>query len=330
MDDSSLEKHLPIVVQPMPHQCDVRQVGEDWAGVASTEQRRKLQNRLNQRARRRRQRLSKEASSSAPERRPATEPTLRIECNKSPAEQGQSEIDQVAQRLDLIRQLADQAYTAYLGHSPRPEHLLRVVQINVFHALARNAVALGFSTSWLLCDSISRFGQIGPPPPPTLPPSYPHSLVPTPLQVTEPHHPWIDLLPWPILRDRILHLSVIDSIEEVNICHDIVEFDATQSPSEKPGLIIWGSPWDPRGWEASPAFLRKWGWIVDGCEEILEGTNYWREKRGEKKLLFPIRRDVREVRGDNAQRDVRDSVVASSPFTATVSYRATGARSCEI
>ncbi|KAI0098991.1 hypothetical protein F4776DRAFT_527662 [Hypoxylon sp. NC0597] len=300
MDDSSLQQCLRIAVQPMPHQYDVKKAGEDWAGIISTEQRRKLQNRLNQRAHRRRKRLGMDESSGTRRRRTSTEPIVETERNESPTDartfcslgREQGDRDEMARKLGLVKQLTDQAYTAYLAHSPRPEHLLRVVRINVFHALARNSVALGLSTSWLLYDSISPFGQIGPAVPVTVPPSYPHSLTPTPLQLIEPHHPWVDLLPWPILRDRILHLSAGGLIDEDNLCRDVVEFDTTQNSSEEAGLIIWGSPWDPRGWEASSAFLRKWGWILEGCVEIFEATNYWREQRGEKKLSFRTRRDV--------------------------------------
>lgn len=234
----------------------------------------------------RRQRLGRDASSSALVLRTSTELTEETHRSESPEELVQRNHDKMTRKLVRVQQLTNQAYAEYLGRTPRPEHLLRVVQVNVFHALAQNAVALGLSTSWLLCDSISPFGQIGPPVPVTLPPSHPASLTPTPLQVSELHHPWVDLLPWPILRDRILHMSAAELIDEDDLCHDIVEFDTTQGSSEKAALIVWGAPWDPKGWEASPAFLRKWGWILENCEEILEATNYWREKRGEKKLAF--------------------------------------------
>ena len=52
LDDSSLEQDSSITLQLMPHMSEVRQVGEDWSGITSTNQRRQLQNRLNQRARR--------------------------------------------------------------------------------------------------------------------------------------------------------------------------------------------------------------------------------------------------------------------------------------
>lgn len=191
----------------------------------------------------------------------------------------------------MVRNLEKQAYSEYLGGTPHPEHLLRVVQVNIFNALARNAVSLGLPTAWLLCESVSPFGRIGPELPSSTTASFwPASLSPTPLQASEPHHPWIDLFPWPKLRDRILHLSVGDLINEDDLCHDMVEFDITQGP-DKAVLMVWGEPWDPRGWEASTAFLKKWGWLLEGCADVLlEATNYWREKRGEKKFTFGIPR----------------------------------------
>lgn len=47
-------------------------------------------------------------------------------------------------------------------------------------------------------------------------------------------------------------------------------------------------PYDPRAWEATVPFLRKWGWVVRECRELLVSTNYWREKRGEKRLVFDM------------------------------------------
>ena len=48
-DEKTPERHAQaITVQPMPHQLEVWKVQEDWAGVTNTQERRKLQNRLNQ------------------------------------------------------------------------------------------------------------------------------------------------------------------------------------------------------------------------------------------------------------------------------------------
>ena len=208
-----------------------------------------------------------------------------------PKEEEQQELDRVATRLNLVRQYSEQAYARYLGHDTRPENLLRVVQINLHNALAGNSLMLGLSTAWLYCHSVSPFGLCGPSPNQdaisALPASYPENLRPTALQASITHHPWIDLLPWPQLRDTILASIENEIIDEDELCYDIVEFDTSANPAEKAALIVWGEPWDPQGWEASTTFLRKWGWTLKGCPELLKATNYWREKRGERKLALP-------------------------------------------
>jgi len=47
------------------------------------------------------------------------------------------------------------------------------------------------------------------------------------------------------------------------------------------GLIIWGEPFLVSSWEMTPGFMRKWGWVVRNCYELLDSTNQWRELRGE-------------------------------------------------
>lgn len=74
-------------------------------------------------------------------------------------------------------------------------------------------------------------------------------------------------------------------MDDDDLCFDMAEFDAPRD-RESMSLIVWGEPWDPRGWEATVPFLRKWGWLLEGCTELLEGTNYWRTRRGERKLEF--------------------------------------------
>lgn len=50
------------------------------------------------------------------------------------------------------------------------------------------------------------------------------------------------------------------------------------------GLIIWGQPWDLQNWELSEGFLRKRGWTVQECPELMQSTNFWRTRRGERRL----------------------------------------------
>ena len=57
---------------------------------------------------------------------------------------------------------------------------------------------------------------------------------------------------------------------------------------ESRGVIVWKDPWDWRGWEFTEGFLKKWGFLMKGCEEAIEATNNWRMVRGEQPLMITI------------------------------------------
>ncbi|KAL6405227.1 hypothetical protein AUP68_12071 [Ilyonectria robusta] len=288
MEQNPQNQYAELVLQQMPHQAQMQTLEEDWAGVTSTAERRKLQNRLNQRARRRRQRLEESSEALVVAPAVALRESLHVPSNP---EAGKD----VDGRLQRVLWVTQQAQAEYLARHRRPERLLSVMQINIFHALHRNSEALGQSTLWLFCDSISPFGKTDPENTSTpsntilaagMAAQYPRSLTPTMLQLSTPHHPWIDLLPWPKLRDRIIYLCYItEEMDDDDLCLDMAEFDAPRD-RESVSLIVWGEPWDSRGWEVTVPFLRKWGWLLEGCTDLLEGTNYWRTRRGERKLKF--------------------------------------------
>ncbi|KAF3036935.1 hypothetical protein E8E12_005864 [Didymella heteroderae] len=182
-------------------------------------------------------------------------------------------------RLDFY---ARRAYTEYMLHAPRPAALHIVVQLNVIHALMQNAVLLDI-TPGSLCihDALSPFNKTGPASPSAhLPPS----LRPTVLQTSTRHRPWVDLFPLPELRDVILRLSWTDL--EAEISTDLL--DVEEADGLKPNLVVWGDAADPRAWEATVPFLKKWGWLVRGCKTLLESTNSWRERRGDRKIAFEV------------------------------------------
>lgn len=103
--------------------------------------------------------------------------------------------------------------------------------------------------------------------------SLPPTLHPTARQQTQPHKPYIDMMPWAALRDRVLaNVAVINEMEFVN---DML--------SES--LKIWGNvPWDPMSWEFDDEVLRKWWFLMD--EDIMRSTNFWRAQRGEQGLIL--------------------------------------------
>lgn len=54
------------------------------------------------------------------------------------------------------------------------------------------------------------------------------------------------------------------------------------------GLIVWGEPHEIQSWEATPGFLAKWAWAVEGCEELVEISNRWRMRRGEDPMRLSV------------------------------------------
>lgn len=101
----------------------------------------------------------------------------------------------------------------------------------------------------------------------------PTSLVPTLLQKTVPHPPFIDIIPFPGVRNRLIRsLEVID---QAKLSRDLVDG----------AFRVWGHvSWDGTGWEVSEAFVRKWWFLVD--EQLLNITNFWRRQRLEGALLI--------------------------------------------
>ncbi|KAH8800730.1 hypothetical protein F5884DRAFT_808632 [Xylogone sp. PMI_703] len=46
------------------------------------------------------------------------------------------------------------------------------------------------------------------------------------------------------------------------------------------GLLVWGDSWLIQSWEMTEGFVRNWGWLVEGCAELMSATNRWRRERG--------------------------------------------------
>ncbi|KAH7145406.1 hypothetical protein B0J13DRAFT_665731 [Dactylonectria estremocensis] len=259
------------------HSSETLALGEDWDGVTSTTERRKLQNCHNQRAYRRRKQQDRPSQALVEVPVAAPKKALRVPSN---SEAG----NEVDGRVQSILHMSKQAQTEYLTSQRCPEKLLSIMQINIFHALHRNSEALGQPTLWLLCDSVCPFGNTSPQN--TLNPlnhisstgieaRYPRSLGPTPLQLATPHHPWVDLFPWPELRDKVIGLCYMTEVmDDEDLCLDMAEFDA---PCNRDSVSLI---------EATVPFLKESDWLLEGCTQLLEGTNYWRAERGERRLRF--------------------------------------------
>jgi hypothetical protein len=191
-------------------------------------------------------------------------------------------------KVAAIRAFTQKAYENYSIRALRPAQLTSLIRLNVLNGLARNAMKMGFPVEGLCRDEyISPFNYCGPHHPRLAGPVLcsPKSLQPTALQLQVLHHPWIDLFPFPRVRDNVLQALEAEYLDEDELCSDLLNIQDNRT-CEKPSLILWGESSDERGWEASSAFLKKWGWLVQGCAELIDATNYWRASRGERPLVF--------------------------------------------
>lgn len=159
--------------------------------------------------------------------------------------------------------------------------LLSVTQLNGIRAMCMNATFICLTIDLLKdCDIASPFATDQP-----WMLDLPPSLQPTALQKQVPHHPWIDLFPIPSIRDAML--KHLDQIDEEQLCEDLF-FGSPSHPHSRTGLLVWGEPWDPSGYEFSENILRDQSWILLDASDVIQSTNYWRVKRGERPLLLPL------------------------------------------
>ncbi|KAH6673438.1 hypothetical protein B0J14DRAFT_49095 [Halenospora varia] len=283
-----------IEVRPMFNRPELRDKTEDWTGKTSTAMRRKLQNRLNQRASRRRK-AQAEALFSEDQSRNIPQRDVRSENIPSPKPIFLQAIDDIPSEVCINtpkRQaiLRAQSFSSFVRYPlPTDQKLLTLLHFNLIRALTQNIRILGLNPDHMNRDIPSIFHSNSQISSSQLPPD----LQPTAFQLTIPHHPEIDVFPCPQWRNNML-LAKTSNTDDIGFCQDLVygvedhAGDSRQrtdcmdgSFTGRTGMLVWGDPWLISSWEVEPAFARKYKWLIAGCEELVRSTNCWRMRRGE-------------------------------------------------
>ncbi|KAJ6180604.1 hypothetical protein N7519_011065, partial [Penicillium mononematosum] len=233
--------------------------------------RRRLQNRLNQRASR--QRKASECKkqrnpadrkwivyvegSNIPKKNASIEETTSHQVTKPSPPPRQNEESfcylNPVQRDECTKWLHAKALHMMENPVLSPNPTFYISQYNIIRAILFNAELMGLTLDLLNEDLASQFNLIGPS---TSATRLPASLCPSPKQKKIIHHPWIDLIPMLSLREALL--ARVDVLDEDEVCSDLYGGCASQEV----GLCVWGEAWDPRAYEVSETLTRKWSWMV--------------------------------------------------------------------
>lgn len=112
--------------------------------------------------------------------------------------------------------------------------------------------------------------------------SMPDNMLPTKIQVAYPNHPtFIDLLPWPSFRDRLVLLSQDEAGDLLPFSLDLLQHP--RLTGKNCPFVIRADPVHVHAWEIAEWFFERNRCLFD--QDMLENTNLQRILRGDSLLL---------------------------------------------
>ncbi|KAF3935156.1 hypothetical protein ABW20_dc0106063 [Dactylellina cionopaga] len=130
----------------------------------------------------------------------------------------------------------------------------------------------------------------------------PADLRPTVTQLTIPHHPMLDLLPWPKFRDRLISTFSLEETmwpvhksERLNLLRLVYDMENSEGDGCEGVRVNGTNAYDGSGWEVGQGFFKVWWWALD--RDIVGRSNYWRSQRGDPKLTLGADEKLLKERG---------------------------------
>lgn len=256
-------------------------------------ERRRIQNRLNQRAFRQRQR-----STESPEQCKQPSPPSDSSSSSSDDEEEDNDEDEADEPV-ATRQTSQPARSRQQQSEGRPapshaiepsgsriepplgrgwDELAQLINRNFLTAAVSNARQLGIDLVAL------RDGTLTYTPRPTNS-TLPSSLLPVQLQLQIAHDPIIDILPHVRLRYNILYAIATQQLDAAAFARYLRSSGCAhevQGSYQRGGVVVWSSPELIASWELTEGFVRRYASLLQGCEDLIAATNAWRSRRGER------------------------------------------------
>jgi hypothetical protein len=290
---------------------------ENWRGKNDPAERRRIQNRLNQRAFRERQRTGETKSVSPPKQAQSDDDEKKKdsegddddeddddddnEDSSSEDEDDDDDDDDAEQsnpgspppgpaaRPHFNGQVSRAACTpaTSLPSTDNPwDELAQLINRNFMQAVSANAQRLGLSTTALRAGTATSTPRL------RNAANLPPTLKPVEVQHQLPHDPLIDTIPHSRLRFNILRAIATGNLDASRFSASLRRSGAVinvQGEARRSGLIVWNFPEQLASWELSEGFVMVFGFLLEGCEDFIAATNVWRSRRGERSLVVGAR-----------------------------------------
>ena len=277
--DKYAREHTRSPSQPAIPIATVMTANENWRGKNDPAERRRIQNRLNQRAFRQRQR----AGESPKQYKPRSMSSASQQDSDDEADSPDSGAGSTSVEGRAASETAGESSSSATNTQPGRvwDELAQLINRNFMAATVTNANHVGVELNALQTGTSVRTPRV-------TDRQIPASLTPIDAQHQLPHDPIIDIIPHARLRYNILRATAsgqLDSTDFTKCLRASGSLELLNGSWQRGGVVVWSFPEQVASWELSEPFLRRWAFLLEGCEDLIAATNCWRSKRGEK--LFP-------------------------------------------